>query len=366
MEGISMDSLLRLRDLIKRAIVNLFSMVLYYCGFFHLTRFFSNKIGPGTIILCFHRVVEKEVDFYSSPGSQVLLEKFKEQIKQFTRIFHFIRLSELVENLKNDRMPANQMVLTFDDGFRDSYTHVFPLLKEQGLPAVFFISPKMLGSRNLLWQNEPWYLLNAHQHQKRFQWKGREWDLSSRQGKAEAHYFMKKTLFQSDSDEREGLLEDIRKRFHSPDPPESSNAALMLSKEDIARMTATRLIEFGAHSMNHPLLSQCSREELDDEIRQSKSELEFATKQDILFFAYPFGEYSPESIASLKKNHYVAAVTTKEGIVRREDNVFTLNRINVVRDDTAYSILIRKVAPQYLKRILTRYFGSFNAYPKNR
>src|SRR5690606_33141938 len=41
--------------------------------------------------------------------------------------------------------------LTFDDGFADNYTAAFPLLREQGLTAMFFLLPSHLDGAAFTW-----------------------------------------------------------------------------------------------------------------------------------------------------------------------------------------------------------------------
>ncbi|MBX3001763.1 MAG: polysaccharide deacetylase family protein [Caldilineaceae bacterium] len=51
-----------------------------------------------------------------------------------------IRLDDLLLHLTEGApLPARPVILTFDDGYRDNYTNAFPLLKERGMTATFFI-----------------------------------------------------------------------------------------------------------------------------------------------------------------------------------------------------------------------------------
>jgi peptidoglycan/xylan/chitin deacetylase (PgdA/CDA1 family) len=43
-------------------------------------------------------------------------------------------------------LPARPVILTFDDGYRDNYTNAFPLLKERGMTATFFIVTDLIDA----------------------------------------------------------------------------------------------------------------------------------------------------------------------------------------------------------------------------
>ena len=146
--------------MLKRIIRHGLCSVAFFSGIFHLARFLSNRIQKTAVILCYHRVVEGKPDFYSSCGTQVDLSRFKHQMRVFSRLFSIVPFSDLVHQIKRNKIGHRSLALTFDDGFADSYTNVFTVLKEYGLPALFFVSPAMIESSKLLWQNEPWYLLN--------------------------------------------------------------------------------------------------------------------------------------------------------------------------------------------------------------
>ena len=55
------------------------------------------------------------------------------------------RVVDLVDHLASGRSAASrQLVLTFDDGFRELDEHVFPLLRRYGLPATVFVVAQTL------------------------------------------------------------------------------------------------------------------------------------------------------------------------------------------------------------------------------
>ena len=68
-----------------------------------------------------------------------------------------ISLSQLVAHLRTGMpLPEKPIVLTFDDGYEGHYTHVFPLLKKYGYPAVFAVftakvEGDIVGRSTLTW-----------------------------------------------------------------------------------------------------------------------------------------------------------------------------------------------------------------------
>jgi peptidoglycan/xylan/chitin deacetylase (PgdA/CDA1 family) len=59
--------------------------------------------------------------------------------------YSFITLSDLAEALDNKRsLPSKSIVLTFDDGYRDFYTDVYPILKKYQVKAVVFVIPNFI------------------------------------------------------------------------------------------------------------------------------------------------------------------------------------------------------------------------------
>lgn len=51
-----------------------------------------------------------------------------------------------------ERLPRNSFLLTFDDGFRQVYDVIAPILYAKGVPAIFFVNPAFLDNRLLFYR----------------------------------------------------------------------------------------------------------------------------------------------------------------------------------------------------------------------
>lgn len=90
-------------------------------------------------VLLYHAVREDE-DFPAAPGTNVTPERFERQLKYLRRHFSVIPLSEALAT-----EGVARLAVTFDDGYRDNYQVVFPLLREFGIPATFFLTVAQIG-----------------------------------------------------------------------------------------------------------------------------------------------------------------------------------------------------------------------------
>ena len=76
-------------------------------------------------------------------------------LRKHYRVMH---LEEALEELyasdggkKPKRDKRTPVVLAFDDGYRDNYTHAFPLAKELQVPISIFLIPEYVGSEKRFW-----------------------------------------------------------------------------------------------------------------------------------------------------------------------------------------------------------------------
>ena len=105
-----------------------------------------------------------------------------------------------------------------------------------------------------------------------------------------------------------------------------------LSVEQI-QYWSKRGIEFGAHSRNHPDLTQLAESELEDEVAGSKSDLERIVGAEIRTFAYPYGLYNAAA-ASCVRRHFDLGFTTDEGLNSLNTDSGLLRRVTIFDWDT--------------------------------
>ncbi|HXA19647.1 MAG TPA: polysaccharide deacetylase family protein [Thermoanaerobaculia bacterium] len=106
----------------------------------------------GATVLCYH-IVESPQD----PRMEISRETFRQQMRYLAMTgYNVIPLRELYEYVAGKRasLPRNAIVVTIDDGWRSTYTEVFPEMKRYGFPFTVFIYPQIVGqtSHALNWK----------------------------------------------------------------------------------------------------------------------------------------------------------------------------------------------------------------------
>ena len=99
--------------------------------------------------------------------------------------------------------------------------------------------------------------------------------------------------------------------------------------------------EIDSHTLTHPDLTKLDDTALENELVDSRLELQrrFGVPAD--FFAYPSGRYDQRVEAAVAAAGYSAATTTVEGLARGRDDRFALPRVRVGGSDTAAELLAR-------------------------
>jgi peptidoglycan/xylan/chitin deacetylase (PgdA/CDA1 family) len=104
---------------------------------------------------------------------------------------------------------------------------------------------------------------------------------------------------------------------------------------DEVRDLAASGIEFGSHTVTHPILSKLHWELVESEIKESKKNIEDNIGTQVESFSYPyaFPEENKQFVRSLKNllqgTGYTYGVTTKIGISGEKEDPFFLKRIPV-------------------------------------
>ncbi len=201
----------------------------------------------------------------------VSLENFRTQIKFLKENFKIIPLVKMAQDIRTGKVQRNSVVITFDDGYADNLYNVLPVLEEFKVPASIFLVAGYMG------QNRPFY-----------------WDQNT--------------------------------------PSEDQGRPMTL--DEAKRLSNSRLIEIGGHTLTHPSLAKLPENEQFKEIAQGKEMIEKALNIPLLSFAYPFGSkdsFNDKTIELVKKtDHHYACANIHERVTNNSD-IYALPRF-VVRN----------------------------------
>src|SRR5690349_5022816 len=127
----------------------------YYSGLVRLACWWRQRSGPCLIILNYHR---------ASGGD---LHRHLLYLRRHYRMLHLEEaLEEVYASVGESRKGRDQrtpLVLTFDDGYHDSYTHAYELARELRVPISIFLSPGYIESGDYLWWLEGQRLVHLAQ-----------------------------------------------------------------------------------------------------------------------------------------------------------------------------------------------------------
>ncbi len=131
-------------DMFKSIVISVCCIILFLTGCKKLKPeenagvYYKDKV----VILMYHHIDDEE------SGVTVSEKRFYEHMDMLEENnYKVISLYDLDEFLKGEKqLPANAVMLTFDDGYRSVYEYAFPILKEKMMPATVFMIVKHIGA----------------------------------------------------------------------------------------------------------------------------------------------------------------------------------------------------------------------------
>ncbi|MEG0449028.1 MAG: polysaccharide deacetylase family protein, partial [Lysinibacillus sp.] len=230
-------------------------------------------LDKGIPVLMYHHVLpESELATYKGVSTTITAEAFEEQMTYLVKEqFKVLTKQELLAYLQGELiLPLNAVMITFDDGLLSSKEYAYPILKQHGLQAL--------------------------QH-----------------------------IISARKDREDGFQEF------------DANAKLQfVTDEEMEEMKD--VFSYEAHTFNLHILDpdtqtsrlvKASAGELRDDLLQNLEDLPNATA-----FAYPFGQYTEETIEVLRELDFKLAFTTQEGYTIIGENEFLLKRFGPTQDTT--------------------------------
>ncbi len=294
---------------------------------------------PSAVILMYHRVAE----LASDPQLLAVSPRNFAAHLNVLRRQHVIPLRRLTAHLQSWRVVRPAIVITFDDGYTDNFTQAAPLLQASRLPATVFVATANLDTPQEFWwdelerllllpgkvpetltlavHNQPicWKLGAATVYSKQDAEKYCAWNVLSPDTPTPRHRLYRELhglLYPLDAATREAVLDALREwAGQSPDGRVTHRTA---TSAQIASVGKNPLLEIGAHTVNHSVLSHLPEAAQREEIGRCKAALESLTGQPVTSFSYPYGmpsDYSQHTLDIVRQCGFSVACANFEGRV---------------------------------------------------
>lgn len=230
-------------------------------------------------ILCYHSVTNRSDPYPNDPHKLHLQRaRFVEHLDYLQSHHRIISLAEFVRaRREKTRLPARATVLTFDDGFRNFFSVVAPILRERGIPATSFIVTSPNFTPNIVEVGGAWRPSDDDSHM--------SWS-EVRQLKSEG-------------------------------------------------------IDFGSHTATHVALSEVSPAEARAELEDSLNALSDNLALTNVPLSYPHGKASETVKEIAKSLGYYCALTTILGQNDGNCDLFALRRTVISADDDVPTLAAR-------------------------
>jgi peptidoglycan/xylan/chitin deacetylase (PgdA/CDA1 family) len=250
--------------------------------------------SPWLPILTFHRVTERPAlrllddCVVNSTG-----DDFDRQMACVQEYFTPVGIDDLVRFSEGAALPRNPILISFDDGYRDSYSTALPILQRRGIKAVFFIATTYITERRMFW----WDRVNYHVK-------------SSMRSSLELSYPVRMRLDTRDEGARRlaiasilrivktargldlpRLLGELQVATESPWSVdlERTLAAEHLMTWDQVRGLRSAGMDVQSHTRTHRVLQTLNDAQILDELRGSRQDLECELGEPVVAISYPVG-----------------------------------------------------------------------------
>jgi peptidoglycan/xylan/chitin deacetylase (PgdA/CDA1 family) len=271
--------------------------------------------GRNTVIaLNYHRIGNYADTLYDEEVFSADEENFATQLSLLKRTTTVVSLNEALDLLlKAKPFRGIATLVAFDDGYLDNYQKAFPILRNAGVPATFFLVTSFIGSNVVPWWDQLAYLVRR-----------------SELSQVHLDYPHPKSLFLGTGRRAIAIKEANRLYRASPDPGKFLEHLQDALKTDYGTSQKRRFLnwaealemanggmDIAAQTHTHCCLSRLSLEEQVRELATSRQLLEDGLKRRIDVLAYPYGtkgSFNSDSFLALEKTGYRAAFSYYGGL----------------------------------------------------
>lgn len=294
----------------------------------------------------------RDLEFSRYPKIKGLdISLFKEQVLYLKKHYNFVTVEQVAAAYKGEeKLPEKAVLLTFDDGYIDHFTQVFPFLMNEKIQGAFYPPVKTITEHTILDVNKIHFILASvddisvlieetkkqlalytEEYQLQpFQYYFDKLAVSNRFDPKEVIFF--KRLLQVELEEglRAKITQALFNKILGVDDGVFSRE-LYMTKEQLKCMVANGM-HVGSHGYDHYWLGSLTKEQQRTEITKSLDFLkEIGVDMNLWSICYPYGNYNDDTISLLQEYNCSMGFTTVVDLVNinsNDDSRFKIPRLD--------------------------------------
>lgn len=295
----------------RRSRRHLLAAFLWRTRLIHLASVLRSAVSRDLRILAYHRVLDiadEDAFAFDLELVSASARQFRAQMDLLRRHYHPIRLRDVAEAWEQGRsLPSKSVVVTFDDGYDDNYRVAFPILRELGVPATFFVSTGHIDSARVFAYD---WLVHMLLQTSAARLRIAEIDLDepvpeSRCARRALAARVLDRLKWSDAGLQSEIIARLEREWSMPAAPGDADCRPM-SWDQLREMHAAGM-EIGSHGIWHNMLAKLPDPEMRHEVGESKRMLDRELGVDTGVISYPVGgrdAYDDAVIAAARESGY--------------------------------------------------------------
>jgi peptidoglycan/xylan/chitin deacetylase (PgdA/CDA1 family) len=301
-------------------------------GFLHRDR---------AVVLTYHSVLSRPSSF--PVWHHLDAVRFEEQIAYLAQHRHCVTVAQLLAYMKAGRIPPYTSAVTFDDGFANNLNVALPILERYQVPATVFITTGYVDASQLLWPERVASILEITKNAS-FTVRGLSMLTSDAKAKQASYRAFADGYKQLGPQDGEELLKELANAAAVSDQQlrqhDMWDQYRTLTWDELRRLANSSLIELGAHTVSHSVLSRVDEARARHEIADSKRALE-ERACGAKYFAYPnggHGDYTPLHRQMAIDEGFVAVFSAINGYITAATDRFDIPRFGVGAGATAADV----------------------------
>ena len=310
----------------------------------------SRAQGPTLTIFMYHGLVEAPLAV--PDWCLIAADRFERHLVHLRRHFRIRPLGEALADLRAGTLDRDTAAVTFDDGLASVHDLALPLLEKHEAPATIFLATGFVDAPGSLWWCDLVQALNTTTADS-VRWRDTTHPVPTPSARRRFLTGVQFALKRLPHDEMLREVEDLVDQLLPGARPPS--AFPTLSAGQVAELASHRLIDFGAHTCDHTILTKVPSQLAKAQIESSIVRTEELTGRECRLFSYPNGgpdDIDDAVVAMVASTGVDAAVTTISGTNDASSDPMRLRRVGVGGLDSVLAVWLRSSSRPIARRVV--------------